>query len=72
MQLDMRVLVLILEDPQNSASLSLKTSSVSLVSYICVPMHRVDTPGKPLGQKKKKRKTLLVGPKDGSFKVQRE
>lgn len=68
MQLDMRVLVLILEDPQNSASLSLKTSSVSLVSYICVPMHRVDTPGKPLGQKK----TLLVGPKDGSFKVQRE
>lgn len=71
MQLDMRVLVLILEDPRNSASLSLKTSSVSLVSYICVPMHRVDTPGKPLGQKKK-RKTLLVGPKDGSFKVQRE
>lgn len=56
MQLDMRVLVLILEDPQNSASLSLKTSSVSLVSYICVPMHRVDTPGKPLGQKKKKEK----------------
>lgn len=66
MQLDMRVLVLILEDPQNSASLSLKTSSVSLVSYICVPMHRVDTSGKPLGQKKKK-KNPLGGPKGRQF-----